>query len=55
MVPAGTMKYVASGNYFEFDASTTGWKTNILGTTQYYRAQVTVTNSACGTVRFESQ
>ena len=52
---AGMMKYVASGNYFEFDASTTGWKTNTLNTTQYYRAQVTFTNNVYGTVRFESQ
>ena len=53
--PAGAMKYVASGNYFEFDANTTVWKTNTLSTTQYYRAQVTFTNSVYGTVRFESQ
>ena len=43
--PAGTMKYIADGQYFAFDVITTNanWDVNTLGDSTFYRATVTVT------------
>jgi autotransporter-associated beta strand protein len=62
--PAGTMKYIADGQYFAFDVITTNanWDVNTLGDSTFYRATVTVTpKPACtkstvgtGAVRLET-